>query len=85
MPFLAWAPVALERRVAGGALMEIWVQGEGEVRIPLPPGQEAVRLFHARPQPGQLGASAPGTVREGHLVFEAASPQGRRYAYVMPA
>jgi hypothetical protein len=84
MPFLAWAPVSPERRLPEGALMEMWVQGVGEVRIPLPQGVASARLFHAVAQPGRLGRAADSAVREGHLVFEAASPGGRRHGYVMP-
>jgi hypothetical protein len=84
LEFVAWAPVTAERRAPGGALMEFWVQGEGELRIPLPEGVRSARIFNASPRPGEVGDAVPARIENGCLIFEAGSPRGRRHGYVLP-
>ena len=55
MPLAAWAPVLPERRVPGGAIMELWVQGEAELSVPLPAGITDGRALLPRPQARLVG------------------------------
>lgn len=71
MPMLGWAPVRADRRVAGGAVLEVWIQGEGRLRLPLTDEVVVPRLFVAGQRPGTVGAAVPARVDGGILEFEA--------------
>ncbi len=77
LDFLAFAPVPAARRVPGGAVMMIWVQGEGEFRLPAPPGLKAPRVFQQGAFAGSPGAEVPSTLQDGHLVVDVV-PKGQR-------
>ncbi|MCC7377140.1 MAG: hypothetical protein IT581_20935 [Verrucomicrobiales bacterium] len=74
LPFLAWAPVSEERRVNGGALAQLWIQGTGRVRIPLPDDAGKASRLAAMGALGTLGAGVPGRFADGYLEIEAAWP-----------
>lgn len=83
MPFLAWAPVSEERRVNGGALAQLWIQGQGKVRLPLPSvALNASRLVAAGPQ-GTVGGPIPARFADGWVEFEAQWPNHAPELYVM--
>jgi hypothetical protein len=69
MDHLAWAPVAENRRVPGGAIMEIWATGEATLRIPLPDGKGS-RLFRHGARPGVLGEEVKMSIENHHVVFQ---------------
>lgn len=74
LPFLAWSPVPKERQVPNGALAQLWIQGTGRVRIPLPSdARQARRLFAAGAQ-GTLGTAVPGRFADGFVEVDAAWP-----------
>ncbi len=66
----AWAPVLPERRVRGGALLELWVHGEARMTIPLSPGLESSTLCFQGRAPDELGESVPFEISDGVLRFE---------------
>ncbi len=68
---LAWAPVAENRQVPGGARLELWVSGEAKVRIPLPPGIAQGRLISQNRRSHSPGREIPSRIQEGCLCFEA--------------
>lgn len=70
MALIAWAPVLTERRVPGGAVMEIWAQGDAEVSVPTPPGISRGRLFLQGARPGSLGRAVESTCEGGVLRFK---------------
>ena len=78
MALIAWAPVLPARRVPGGAVLELWVQGEAAVSVPLPPGVEKGRLFFHGGRPGSLGDAIACTFESGVLRFKAQSGWGQR-------
>lgn len=78
---LAWAPVAENRRVPGGAVLELWVHGNGEVRIPLPPGLGSGRLFAAGRRPGSPGEELPARCENGELRFATRLEARLRHLY----
>lgn len=84
MPHVAWAPVAAERRVPGGAVMELWVQGEGDLRIPLAEDLSAARLFLQGPRPDAAGAAVPARVESGELRLHAQAGWGAAHLFVLP-
>ena len=70
----AWSPVAAERRVPGGAVLEIWTSGEGEkIRIPLDASIQRPRLFHRKGLASFSDERASAFV-DGILEFE--TPKG---------
>jgi len=76
----AWSPVQPERRVPGGAVLELWAQGEAEFRVPLPEGVSRGRLFNAGPRPGSCGDAAACTCESGLLRFKT-QPGGQRHFF----
>lgn len=80
---IAWAPVPAERRVPGGAVMELWVQGEALVQIPLPGDIRAARVFLAGSQPGAAGIEVATSIRDGALEFRSQSGWGHAHLYVV--
>jgi hypothetical protein len=83
LPHLAWAPVAKDRRVAGGAWMEIWGRGAGEVHLPLPESPKSVRLFFPGTRPGSLGQPLLADVRDSTLVFTMGSDRPAWHLYAV--
>lgn len=83
MEHLAWAPVTENRHVAGGARLELWAHGHGEVRIPLSGLQVQGRLFFEGPRLGTLGAALPVRVRDGVAVFSAVTGWPQKHLYLL--
>jgi hypothetical protein len=81
MPHLAWAPVATNRRVTGGALMEIWAVGDALISIPLSPDAMKGKLFFAGTKLGSLGGEIPFECKEGVLHFESKSSWPQKHLY----
>ena len=67
---IAWAPVAAERRVPGGAVIQIQASGEGTVRIPAAHLPAEIELFAEGPTPGSRGARVPCRREQSALVLE---------------
>jgi hypothetical protein len=81
---VAWAPVPPERRVPGGAVMELWVQGEANLRLPLPEHVGSARVFLQGPRPGSAGGEVAASVRERTLEFQSRAGWGQAHLYVVP-
>ncbi len=82
---LAWAPVLESRRVPGGAVMELWVNGSANVTIPLPEGVAGGRLFTQGSRLGSVGQPIAATVEAGQLKFRAEAAWGHAHLYLLPA
>jgi len=80
---IGWAPVPASRRVAGGAILEVWVQGEGEVRIPLIEPVRSPALFFAHGRPGTLAEETPCEAKGGVLRFTAKAGWGLRKLFLL--
>ena len=74
---IAWAPVAKERLVEGGAVMQILVSGEGTVRIPA----SGVELVAEGTTPGSRGAKVESKQEGGTLVFTVTGPLSGKWIY----
>ncbi|MBR5626088.1 MAG: hypothetical protein IKW74_00530, partial [Thermoguttaceae bacterium] len=70
MRSIAWAPVSQERRVEGGAILEIWTSNEAKVRIPVAEPVTSPRLF-VKGIIGVCGEEVPCTFTDGYLEFDA--------------
>lgn len=84
LDLIAFAPVAAERRVPGGAVMQILVRGTGEVRVPAPGVSPRARLIAEGPAPGSRGAAVPFRIEQGFLVFHSTPATQNRWLYVVP-
>jgi len=81
----AWAPVLSERRIFGGAVMEVWVHGEADIRLPLPAGVTAGGLYMQGARLGSLGEKVACECAAGTLRFKALSAWGQRRLFLVPA
>ena len=78
-PLVAWSPVLPARRVPGGAVLGLWVQGDAEVAVPLAAGVSKGRLFFRGAQPGSLGKIIECVCEGGVLRFKAQAAWGHRH------
>ncbi len=84
MPCIAWAPIPPERRVDGGAVLEMFFWGAGRVQIPAKDLPGAVELFAQGSTPGSRGNAIPCTLENGVLAFEVPANAGNRWIYAVP-
>lgn len=82
--FVAWAPVPPSRLVPDGALLELWVHGEANLRLPWTVESTSARLFRPGPRPGTIqGDGIPLAIRDGFLEVPAGAgdtrAQGHHY------
>ena len=80
---IGWAPVALERRVEGGALMQIQVSGAGTVRVPAAGLPAELALYSEGAKPGSRGERVPCRRENGALVFTATEELAHRWLYAV--
>jgi hypothetical protein len=85
MALVAWAPVLAQRRVAGGAVMELWVHGEADVTLPLPAGVSSGQLYFQGGRLGSFGDKVPCECADGTLRFKALNGWGLRHLYFVAA
>jgi hypothetical protein len=78
---IAWAPIAKERHVPGGAVVQIMVRTPGEVRIPLADVPGDLELVVEGSKPGSRGETVPSRVEDGALVLEVTDAVKNRWVY----
>jgi hypothetical protein len=83
LALVGWAPVLPERCVTGGAVMELWVQGESELQVPLPPGFKKGQLLFQGVTPGSLGERVESTCYNGLLQFKSSQQWGQRHLFLL--
>lgn len=83
MALVSWAPVDGDRRVPGGAVVQLMVHGNGPVRIPAANLPAEVELVAEGSRPGSRGDAIPCHVENGMLCFTA-TPSAHRWLYVVP-
>jgi hypothetical protein len=81
MALAAWAPVLPERRVPGGATLELWVHGEAELSLPLPAGVNGGELFFQGARLDAFGDKVPCDCASGQLRFKAQTAWGQRHLF----
>jgi hypothetical protein len=80
----AWAPVLPQRRVPGGAVMEIWVQGEADMSLPLPADVTRGELYFQGPRLGSFGERVASECAGGILRFKSENAWGERHLFFVP-
>ncbi len=81
---IAWAPVAPERRIPGGALMQIYLSGSGAAWIPsagLPARFELVREGN---RPGSRGPVVPCRSEKGLIRIQLTPEISGQWIYLVP-
>lgn len=81
---ICWGPVAPERRVPGGAILQIRVDGSSPVQIPAPGAPASVKLFAEGPTPGSRGTPIPCAFENGTITFEPPREAWGRWIYAAP-
>ena len=81
---ISWAPIPAQRRVEGGAIMQVRADGKATVRIPARGLAEPVQLVAQGGTLGSRGEVIPHTMQDGALVFEATRGLAGRTLYVVP-
>lgn len=85
LSLVSWAPVPEQRRVPGGAVLQLWIQGEGQLRVPAFTLPAQVRLFAQGATPGSRGQEIPCRREGDALIFEVTAATQFRWLYVVPA
>lgn len=80
-----WAPIALERRVPGGAVMELQVHGAARLTLSERLFPQAFRLFLEGATPGSRGREVPFRREEGKVVIDVLPELSGRWIFVVPA
>lgn len=83
VPQFAWAPVQENRRVPGGAVLQIMVYGNANLRIPAIGLPARVRLFAEGPRPGSRGVEVPCKLENGSLIFTTDAQSSGRWLWLV--
>ena len=81
----AWAPVLPQRRVRDGASMEIWVQGEADMSLPLPSGVTGGELYLQGAKLGSFGDKVACECAGGLLRFKTLNAWGQQRLFFVAA
>lgn len=80
-----WAPIAPERRVPGGAVMELQVHGAARLMLSEKLFPRAFRLYLEGTTPGSKGRELPFRREEGKVVIDVLPELSGRWIFVVPA
>ena len=81
---VAWAPVLPQRRVPGGAVMELWAHGEAAMTVPLPAGVKGGELYFEGGRVGSFGAKVACDCSGGMLHFDALNAWPQKHLFFVP-
>ena len=84
IPFIAWAPVDEKRRVEGGAVMELFLAGDGAVRIPAADLPRPLHIVAQGPTLGSRGEPIPSEMDGSALTFKMEPRLNHRWLFVVP-
>ncbi len=80
---LAWAPVATNRQIPNKAFFQIYIDGSGEIAIPLKTDLKNLELFAEGPVPGSKGEKVDFIFENGSLKIEANEQNRRRHLFLV--
>jgi hypothetical protein len=83
MPLVSWAPVAEERRVPSGAILQVLVHGGGTVRIPAVGLPERVQVVSEGSTPGSRGDAIEAHREAETLVIDKPEAAKGKWMYVV--
>ncbi len=84
LPMVSWAPVAKERRVDGGAVLQIMVHGQGQLRIPKADLPEDIEMVAEGSTPGSRGHAVASRWENGTLMVEMSAKESGRWLWGLP-
>ncbi|MGC9327936.1 MAG: hypothetical protein ACP5I1_09905 [Candidatus Hinthialibacter sp.] len=82
-PLISFAPVPDARRVDGGALYIIMIQGQGEFHLPIKNLPEQVECLAEGATLGSRGEVAPSSIQDGSLVLNISNAHRGRWIFVV--
>ena len=82
---VAWAPVSENRRVQGGAVLQLMAYGTGTLRIPATSLPEGLAFVVQGPKPGSRGGIVPSRIENGAYVLTMTPEISGRWIYAAPA
>jgi hypothetical protein len=85
MALVAWAPVLPQRRVPGGASLEIWANGQADLSLPLPAGVGGGALYFQGPRIDAFGDQVPCECSGGLLRFHARNDWPQKHLFFVGA
>ena len=80
---LAWAPVAANRQIFNKAFFEIYIDGSGEIAIPLTTSRKNLKLFAEGTVPGSMGKKVAFIFENGYIKIQANEQNTRRRLYLV--
>jgi hypothetical protein len=80
---IAWAPVAPNRRVPDGAILELWIDGDARVEIPIPDADARSTLVFQGARIGTAGEPVAATLANGHLRFKVERQWPQKHLYLV--
>jgi hypothetical protein len=81
----AWAPVLPSRQIPGGAVMELWVEGEAEMQIPVLEMVSKCKLYSQGQTIDSLGEQIDCSCAGGILRFNSSKSWGQKHLYLTSA
>jgi hypothetical protein len=82
---LAWAAVAADRQIPNKAFFQIYIDGSGEISIPLATERKNLKLCSEGPVPGSMGENVDFVYENGFIKFQATEKNMRRPLYILGA
>jgi hypothetical protein len=79
---IAWTPVAERRQVPGGAFFQIYLEGKGEVSIPMKTDLKNLRMFDESQVQGTVGHEIPFKYKKGIIAIELDKGTTGKWLYV---
>jgi hypothetical protein len=85
LSLVAFAPIGESRRVSGGAIGTVCIQGDGDVHIPAQGLPAKVKLFTQGPKPGSRAAEAASHRENQTEVVHITPAESGRQIWIVPA
>lgn len=85
LPLAAWAPVAKERRVEDGAVLQVMVHGAGTISIPAAALPANVTIVSQGALPGSRGERVQSRREGDMLIITVTAKESGRWLYAVPA
>jgi hypothetical protein len=79
---IAFSPVVDRRQVQGGAFFQIYLEGKGEVSIPMKTDRKKLRMFDESRVQGMTGNEIPFKYKKGKITLELDDSNTGKWLYV---
>jgi len=76
--------VAAERRIQGGAVLQIQARGAARIRVPLAETPPRFDVIAEGPTPGSRGKLVPSRLENGAVAVEVTPEISGRWLYLVP-